>query len=274
MSDHSSDKAFVGSIPALYQTHLVPMIFQPYADDLAARLAARLKPGAQILEIAAGTGVVTRAMASALPSTISIVATDLNQDMLNQASTHGTSRPVVWRQADAMALPFDAGTFDAVVCQFGVMFFPDKAAAYAEVRRVLKPGGVFMFNVWDRTEDNDFADIATKTVEKVFPENPPGFLKRTPYAYFDPAKIKLDLSNGGFTAVPEIITLTARGRAESAQSAAVGYCQATPMRKEIEDRKTPSLEEVTGIMAEAVVQRSGHGSVDSKIQAVVVIVEV
>jgi ubiquinone/menaquinone biosynthesis C-methylase UbiE len=131
------DKEFVGSIPTLYDQYLVPLIFEPYAVDLVQRLRARSL--SRILEIAAGTGVVTRALASWLPEEVSIVASDLNQAMLDHAAALGTTRAVEWRQADAMELPFADAAFDAVVCQFGAMFFPDKARAFAEARRVLKP---------------------------------------------------------------------------------------------------------------------------------------
>ena len=148
MSGPGSDKVFAGSIPKLYDEYLVPLIFEPYANDLAARLATR--PVARILEIAAGTGVVTRRLASVLPESVSIVATDLNRPMLDVAAAIGTTRPVEWREADALQLPFADGTFDVVVCQFGVMFFPDKPKAFSEARRVLGSGGVLLFNAWDR----------------------------------------------------------------------------------------------------------------------------
>lgn len=138
-----------------------------------------------MLEIAAGTGVVTRALASVLPDSVSIVATDLNQPMLDHASAVGTKRAIKWRQADAVQLPFEDRTFDAVVCQFGVMFFPEKSRAYSEARRVLRPGGVFIFNVWDRIEENEFADTVTAALELLFPEDPPRFLARTPHGYHD-----------------------------------------------------------------------------------------
>src|SRR5438105_15926731 len=158
-----SDKVFSGSIATLYDTYLVPLIFEPYAADLAKRLASRSVT--RVLEIAAGTGVVTRALVSALPPNVSIVATDLNQPMLDHAAALGTKRPVEWRQADAMQLPFRNGTFDAVVCQFGVMFFPEKAKAFSEARRVLRPGGLFIFNVWDRITENEFADAVTTALD-------------------------------------------------------------------------------------------------------------
>src|SRR2546428_1814126 len=184
MASNATDKTFTGSIPKLYESHLVPLIFNPYAADIARRLASRSP--SRVLEIAAGTGVVTRALVSALPERIAIVATDLNQAMLDQAIVIGTSRQVEWRQADAMQLPFADGSFDAVVCQFGAMFFPDKPAAFAEARRVLQPGGVFLFNVWDRIEENEIADTVQTAVAALFPTDPPGFLPRTPYGYYDP----------------------------------------------------------------------------------------
>src|SRR5215471_12536312 len=165
MTSNATDKVFAGSIPKIYETYLVPLIFQPYADDLARRIASR--PVQRVLEIAAGTGVVTRALATALLRSVEIVATDLNQAMVDQAASIGTSRPVEWRQADAMKLPFPDAIFDAVVCQFGAMFFPDKAKAFAESRRVLRQGGVFLFNVWDRIEDNDFALAVTDALAGV-----------------------------------------------------------------------------------------------------------
>src|SRR5215831_2312598 len=183
----ASDKVFAGSVPKLYETYLVPLIFQSYAKDLARRAAER--PVARVLEIAAGTGVVTRALAETLPASAAIVATDLNQAMLGQAAAVGTKRKVEWRQADAMQLPFGDAEFDAVVCQFGAMFFPDKAKAFAETRRVLKPGGEFVFNVWDRIEENEFADTILQALATVFPNDPPRFMARTPHGYHDRAAI-------------------------------------------------------------------------------------
>jgi len=263
-----TDELFAGSIPELYETYLVPLIFEPYAADLANRLASR--PVAHVLEVAAGTGVVTRAMASALPESVSIVATDLSQQMLDHASTLGTRRAVEWRHADAMHLPFHDGAFDAVVCQFGVMFFPDRSRAYAEVRRVLRSGGVYIFNVWDRIEENEFADTVTTALEPLFAEDPPRFLARTPHGYYDHETIQRDLAKGGFTASPQIATLAARSRATSSRIPAIAYCQGTPLRNEIEARDASRLGEVTDVAAEAIALRFGHGAVDGKIQAHIV----
>ena len=272
MSDHGADKLFAGSIPELYDTHLVPLIFEPYAADLAQRLASR--PLARLLEIAAGTGVVTRAMASALPASAAIVATDLNQPMLDRASAVGTRRAVEWRQADAMQLPFPDGSFDAVVCQFGVMFFPEKAKAFAEARRMLRPGGIFLFNVWDRIEENEFADIVTAALARLFPDDPPRFMARTPHGYHDREAIKRDLAKGGFTTQPQIDTVAARSRAGSFDIPAIAYCRGTPLRNEIEARDASRLAEATRIAAEAIARRFGRGAVDGKIQAHVISIEV
>jgi len=250
---------------------LYSLIFEPYAADLVNRLRSRSL--SRVLEIAAGTGVVTRALAFVLPESVSIVATDLNQAMLDQASVAGTKRAVEWRQADAMQLPFRDGTFDAVVCQFSVMFIPEKAKAYSEARRVLRSKGVFIFNVWDRIEENEFADTVTTALESLLPKDPPRFLARTPHGYYDHETIKQDLANGGFTASPEIITLAARSRATSSRIPAIAYCQGTPLRTEIEARNPSGLGEATDVSAEAIAKRFGRGAVDGKIQAHIVTIE-
>ena len=267
----STDKAFTHAIPKVYESHLVPLLFEPYAADLTRRLGSRRLT--RVLEIAAGTGVVTRRLASTLPTSVSIVATDLNQAMIDEAAAAGTSRAVEWRQADAMQLPFADGTFDAVVCQFGVMFFADKAIAHADARRVLKPGGLFLFNVWDRIEENEFAQCVQSAVDALFPADPPRFLVRAPYGYYDQPTIARDLAKSGFSAPPKIDTVAARSRAASARIPAVGYVQGSPLRNEIEARDAARLGEVTDVAAEAIAQRFGRGPVDGKIQAHVVTVE-
>jgi len=271
MGSTDTDRVFEGSVPELYDTYLVPLIFEPYALDLAKRVSVR--PVAKVLEIAAGTGVVTRALASLLPARASIVATDLNQGMVDRAAAVGTTRPVEWHRADAMRLPFDAGTFDAVICQFGVMFFPDKPKAFAEARRVLRPGGVFIFNSWDRISENEFADTVTTSLESLFPDDPPRFLERTPHGYHDIRTIERDLVAGGFTSDPVAETITRRSEAASSRIPAMAYCQGTPLRNEIEARDPSLLGHATDIAAEAVARRFGQGRIDGKIQAHVVTVE-
>jgi ubiquinone/menaquinone biosynthesis C-methylase UbiE len=271
MTVPDNDKVFTGSIARLYDEYLVPLIFEPYAIDLAARVAAR-RPQ-RVLEVAAGTGVVTRRLAAALPKDVAIVATDLNPAMLEQARAVGSARPVEWQPADAMQLPFADASFDAVVCQFGVMFFPDKAKAFAETRRVLRPGGTYLFNAWDRIEENEFAEVVTAALATVFPDDPPRFMARTPHGYFDLAAIARDLALGGFPTAALIDTVSARSRAATPRHPAIAYCQGTPLRGEIEARDKARLGEATDVAAEAVARRFGSGSVDGKIQAHIVAVE-
>src|SRR5215467_4648332 len=175
-----TDIIFAGSIPSLYDKYLGSVLFEPFADDLAKRLS-KLSAG-RVLETAAGTGIVTRALLRSLPASVSLAATDLNQPMLDHAAAQTSASNVTWQKVDAQSLPFPDGTFDAVVCQFGVMFFPDKPRAYREARRVLKPGGRFIFNVWDRIEDNEFSDVVSAVMAEMFPDDPPRFLARTPEA--------------------------------------------------------------------------------------------
>lgn len=270
VSTTSSDKVFAGSVPKIYERYLVPLIFEPYARDLAERVAAR-RPR-RVLELASGTGVVTRRLSEALPAEVEIVATDLNPPMIAEAERIGTARPVRWQQADALQLPFPDRSFDAVVCQFGCMFFPDKARSVAEARRVLRPGGVLIYNAWDRIEENEFADVVTSSVAALFPADPPRFLARTPYAYNDPAQIERDVLAGGGRR-PAIEVVTARSRAASHMDPAIGFVQGTPLRNEVESRDAVRLGEATEVAGEAIAERFGRGPVDAKIQALVVTVE-
>jgi SAM-dependent methyltransferase len=269
MTTTGGDNVFSGSVPLVYERSLVPLIFQPYADELVARIVT-LAP-ARVLEIAAGTGVVTRGLAAWLPKSTRIAATDLNEPMLQVAQALGTGRPITWRQADAMALPFDDGSFDAVVCQFGAMFFPDKARAFAEVHRVLAPGGTFFFNVWDRIEDNDFPLVIAQTMADLFPQDPPTFLERIPHGYHSAPVIRTDIANGGFQGDARIDTVTLRSRAKAPDVPAIAFCQGTPLRNEIEARAMP-LVVATDAATRAMAARFGDGAVDGQIQAHVVTV--
>jgi SAM-dependent methyltransferase len=252
----STDAVFVGSIPEFYDEYMVPMIFAVYAEDLARRVA-ELAPD-RALEIAAGTGVVTRVAARLLPESAELVATDLNQAMLDRAEAIGTTRPVRWQQADAMDLPFESATFDVVICQFGAMFCP---------------GGTLLFNVWDRLEDNEFAATVMSTLADLYPTDPPQFMARTPHGYFDLDAIANDLTNAGFTSTPHHETITARSRATSAEAVAIAYCQGTPVRAEIEARATPDLATATTACAKALTHRYGPGPLEGKIQAHIITIE-
>jgi ubiquinone/menaquinone biosynthesis C-methylase UbiE len=265
----ATDKLFAGSIPEIYERFLVPLIFEPYARDLAGRVA-KANPR-DVLEVAAGTGVLTRALASKLSARVRMVATDLNQPMLDKAQTRPIDNGhVVWQQADALALPFQDKSFDVVACQFGAMFFPDKVKGYKEARRVLKDGGRYFFNVWDKISDNEFADVVTQALAPVFPDDPPRFLARTPHGYNDTETIRAELKAAGFGDVT-VDALDARSTAPSAREPAIGFCQGTPLRNEIEARDNSKLEEATAVAAEALARRFGDGAVDGRIRALVII---
>jgi ubiquinone/menaquinone biosynthesis C-methylase UbiE len=261
----AGDKAFAGSIPEVYERYMVPLIFEPYARDLAARLA-RAAPR-DVLETAAGTGVLTRELAARLPAAARIVATDLNQPMLDMAAARQPDAGrITWRQADALALPFADESFDAVACQFGVMFFPDKVQGYKEARRVLKPGGRFFFNAWDKISENEFADVVTQALATLFPQDPPRFLARIPHGYHDVETIKEQLTAAGFVSI-SVETFDETSRAPSPRHPAIAYCQGTPLRNEIEARDPARLEEATQKAGELVAQRFGSGAVESRIRA-------
>ena len=262
----ATDKLFAGSIPEIYDRYLVPLIFESYARDLADRLV-KGEPR-EILETAAGSGVLTRAIASRLPGSARIVATDLNQPMLDHAMTRQSDDRIEWRQADALALPFANESFDVIACQFGVMFFPDKVQGYKEARRVLKPGGRFFFNVWDRISENEFADVITQALAEVFPHDPPRFMMRTPHGYHDVERIRRELNAGGFTDI-SVEAVENRSKASSPQDPAIAYCQGTPLRNEIEARDAALLEQATSHAADALAQRYGTGAVEGRIRAFV-----
>ncbi len=265
----NSDKVFAGSIPKFYDTLMVPLIFETYATDLA-ELVAAFAPGA-VLETAAGSGVVARLLAPKLKPDARYVVTDLNQPMLDYAaSRQGADNRLTWRQADALALPFDDAAFDVVCCQFGAMFFPDRVAGYAEARRVLKAGGRFVFSVWDRIEENAFADDVTNAVATLFPNDPPRFLARTPHGYHDVALIRDDLRRAGFSNIM-IETREKLSRAPSARDAATAYCHGTPLRNEIETRDASQLALATDRAEQAIAARHGAGPVAGKIQAHVIV---
>jgi len=263
----ATDKIFAGSIPETYDRYLVPLIFEPYARDLAARASATHPH--DVLETAAGTGVLTRALMARLPAQTRIVATDLNQPMLDRAKSQSGDARIEWRQADALQLPFEAETFDVVACQFGAMFFPDKVQGYREARRVLKPGGCFLFNVWDRISENEFADVITQALAELFPADPPRFLARTPHGYHDVAQIRKDVAAAGFAAV-SLETVERTSRASSPRDVAVAFCHGTPLRNEIEARGAAALQEATDAAAQALAQRFGNGAIEGPISAHVV----
>ena len=260
-----TDKVFAGPVPQLYERHLGPILFQPFAEAVAERAG---ESDGVILETAAGTGIVTRAVAARVPQS-TIVATDLNQAMLDVAAERTAAGGVQWQQADAQALPFAAGSFDLVACGFGVMFMPDKQAAFGEARRVLRPGGRFIFTVWDRIESNPLMHVAEETVAKLFPHDPPRFLSRTLCGYYDRARIERDLRQAGFTSVG-IEVVRRDSDVPSASEPAMGLCQGTPLRGEIEARDPQGPARATEAVAAALRERFGNGPFRTPLQALLV----
>jgi ubiquinone/menaquinone biosynthesis C-methylase UbiE len=264
----NNDAAFGGSIPALYDRCLGPMLFEPYAEDMAGRAAA-LQPG-RILETAAGTGILTERLAAFNP-VVEIVATDLNPDMLALAVERDHEPQVTLQQADAEALPFPDGSFDLVVCQFGVMFYPDRVAAHREARRVLKPGGRYLFNCWDSVDANPIVEQVVAALAQLFPEDAPGFLSRVPFGYHDRARIEADVRSGGFKTV-EIETVVKTSRT-TAEDAATGLCCGSPLRGEIEARAPGRLDEITAAVVAQLRSLSGSDRLEQPMSALVVTAE-
>ncbi|KAA9156368.1 class I SAM-dependent methyltransferase [Amycolatopsis acidicola] len=243
-------------MPEAYDHRLAAAVFRPFAVDLAER-ATRLRPR-RVLEIAAGTGVLTRELAPHA----TVVATDLSDAMVEYGARQVPGAQ--WRQADARRLPFADGQFDLVACQFGVMFLPGKPAAYAEMRRVLAPGGHLLFNTWGEVGEHGFARPLANALADVFPENPPQFVTAIPHGYHDPGAVRADLRAGGLGAV-SAETVTLEGRADSAAAIATGFCTGTPLRAEIEARAEPA--ESVAAVAEHMTAELGEGPVTARMTA-------
>jgi SAM-dependent methyltransferase len=244
---------FVGTIPASYDRFLGPMLFEPYADDLVRRLA--FKPGSAVLELAAGTGILTKRLRHAMPADARLTATDLNQPMLDLAQANVKLPGIRWEVADAQAIPFPAASFDAVVCQFGVMFFPDKPRACREIRRVLKPGGVFVFNVWGPVDVNPLGRIAKATVSRYFTSDPPTFFD-VPFGYSDETTIRTVLRDAAFDRV-SIERVEFRAQSPSAHEAAQGIIGGNPTLMAIQERATATPEQVIDAAAKAIAREFG-----------------
>ena len=257
---------FTGSVPANYDQLMVPLIFQPYADELARRAAA-MKPR-RILETAAGTGVVTEAISKLLPDA-QIIATDLNEPMLEVAGQRIRSDKVCFITANAQEIPFDAEGFDLVVCQFGAMFFPDKVLAHREARRVLRKGGHYLLAIWDRIDRNPLSDATQRVLIDLFPENPPLFLCEGPFGYSDPERIERDLREAGFGTV-EIDTVQLTSRSASASDAASALCYGTPMSVELQDREQGSLDRAFEEVKRALGEFEGANGLEAPMSAHIV----
>lgn len=260
---------FAGGIPEAYDRFLVPLLFDRYAADLAARIAST-SPGA-VLEVAAGTGALTRQLAAVLPDEAAITATDLSAAMLERAAARGAVRPVDWRTADITDLPFPDATFDAVVCQFGLMFVPDRSRAFAESRRVLRPGGSWIFSVWDDLGHNDFASAIVEALRVMFPDDPPVGAALVAHGWRDSWPIADELVSAGFDASSvRVEGVELETTARSSWDPAIGLCHGTPMRDEIEERLPGGLDDATAAAAAAIARQHGEEDLVGRSRAVVV----
>jgi len=256
--------AFVGSIPENYDRYLGSCLFEPFALDIVQRVPV---DAGVVLEIACGSGIVTRHLRNRLRKEARLVASDLNDGMLAYAAAKfGPDDAVEWKQADATSLPFDDASFDAVVCQFGLMFFPDKVAALREVHRVLSPGGLFVFNVWDSIDKNELAHLAHETISTFFEHDPPAFYN-LPFLLHDEELILDLLKTLGFS--DSAITVLAKaGISSSAADVAKGLIEGNPVILEINQRGG-DVQEIETALAASVVARCGDNPVRSKLQALV-----
>lgn len=265
----SQSSAFVGSIPQTYHRFLGPLLFEGYAADLVRRLHPR--EGERILELACGTGIVTRLLAQTLPSGATLAATDLNEAMLGVARSHvGVDTRVTFRQADACTLPFGDTAFDAIVCQYGVMFFPDKLKAMREARRVLEPARTsrYLFNVWDSLASNPIPRVVHETVAAMFPANPPRFLGATPYGYNERDEIERVLRAAGFTNV-SVEAVELPSSAPTAEDAARALVEGTPLLAELKERGVQDATPIRAAVAEALAKRFGERPCAATMQALV-----
>ena len=265
MSEQDVD--FSGSIPSNYDRYLGPMFFQPYAEDLAQRVQVR--PDGSVLELACGTGILTRVLRSRLAPTVKLMATDLNEPMLRNAiDKFHVGELVQWQEVDATNLPFADATYDAVVCQFGLMFIPDKRAAVRETYRVLKPGGSFLFNVWDAMEDNELAKIAHETIVSFFDRDPPNFYE-VPFGYHDRGEIEKLMTQEGFRAI-QISVVAKESKASQAENAAKGLVEGNPVVVAITERDPSLVPKITDAVAAAIKSRFGDVSVRAPMRAIIV----
>ena len=264
----ATDTQFTGPVPDFYDRLMVPMIFQPYAEDMAARVAA-LAPMA-VLETAAGSGVVTRVLAPLLAVGARYVVTDLNRAMLDTArARQGADVRIEWQVVDALTLPFGDAAFDVLCCQFGVMFFPDRVKAYAEALRVLKPGAPFIFSAWDSLAQNGATNVVWDAVQAHFPENPPQFFNRVPHGYHDADVIRADLAAAGFGAVT-VEWVSRQSRVARARDAAEALMLGTPFRMEMMARDPAGLAALVDVTEAALIARYGTGPIVAPIRALVV----
>lgn len=224
---------FAGDVPANYDKYLGPILFEPYALDLVDNL--KNEKTEHVLELACGTGRVTRHLVDLIPDNGSLMATDLNPGMLEIAQSKIKSEKILWKIVNAQDLPFYNGQFDHVVCQFGVMFFPDKEKSFREVNRVLKAGGKYIFYTWESVENNPRIDLMWKVIEEVFGSESPDFLQKGPHSFFNKKEIEHLLVNAGFKNV-RIETVAKTPKYNQPDDLIKGFTEGSPLANYLSEK--------------------------------------
>lgn len=262
--------SFSGSVPKTYHDFLGPLIFDAYARDMAGRAKAVLKERSRVLELACGTGIVTNMLAELLGPGASLLATDISEPMLNLARNNFMGSPgVAFQAVDACSLPFEDGAFDLIVCQYGVMFFPEKARAMQHARRVLAPGGTYLFNIWDSFEHNPIPRTVHETVTGLLPTNPIPFLAKMPFGYSDRAEIERVTRAGGFTNV-RLESIEFPCSAPSAADAARAWVEGTPILAGLAERGITDPTPVRQAVEKVLKEKFGERPCKATMRAIVV----
>ena len=256
---------FNGSIPQNYDDYLGPMFFEPYAQEVGKLIDASSVGSA--LEIACGTGRLTKHLRRALASDARLVASDLSTDMLSVAKKKLADDNIEWMIADAQGLPFEANSFDLVVCYFGLMLVPDKSQAFREALRVLKKGGMLLMATWDKLEHNEASNVFRLTLKSLLGDTLPDSYK-LPFSLYDQGLITTMLNDAGFVNVhSEKVKKESIG--ETSEKATYGLINGGSLYNEIVKRDPALIGQITASVEEILSQRYGHAPMISPMSAII-----
>ena len=256
-------ESFSGTVPENYDRYLGPLLFEPFAIELASRISG--KNFKNVLELACGTGRVTRHLRRSLPQQATLVATDLHADMIQIASAQLSNENISWETADAQELQFANASFDLVVCQFGLMFMPDREKVLSEVYRVLAPGGKFIFNTWDKIENNGAIYVGNQIICSYFPENPPTFY-RIPFLLHQPDLLETNLLATGFKNI-KVSAVEKEGVSPSAKAAAIGIVEGNPIYNHIMQRDPNLVEVIRKAVEQKIAEAYGNAPLKTPLRA-------